>query len=228
MHIPDIIIAVDGGASTGKSTFARRLAAELGFLYLDSGALYRTVTLFAIEEGLAGPDGLDAGELEKRLPGLDLSFSADGKACLGGRCVEDSIRSMEVSSYVSPVSTLPCVRAFVDEKLHAFGRNGRIVMDGRDIGTTVFPQAQLKIFMTASYEVRARRRYDEMLAKGKNPSMDEVMRNLRERDYMDSHRETSPLRRAEDAFVLDNSSMDIESEVIWTLGLIRGKFSILE
>jgi len=227
MEYPDIIIAVDGCSSTGKSSFARALAATLGFLYLDSGALYRTVTLFAREQGLISRLGKVDPALEGLLPSIDIHFNADGKACIGPRCVDPAIRTMEVSSLVSPVSALPYVRQFVDSLLHRFGSAGRIVMDGRDIGTTVFPDAQLKIFMTASEEVRARRRYDELVAKGEHPSLEEVVANLRERDYIDSHRETSPLRQAPDAFVLDNSSMSIPEEVAWTLGLIRGRFDLV-
>ena len=226
MEIRDIIIAVDGYSSTGKSSFAKAVAKELGLLYLDSGALYRGVTLFAMEEGLVSGAGVVSPVLEKALGGLDLHFSEDGKTCMGDRCIEKQIRSLEVSAKVSPVSALPYVRNFVDRKLHEFGARGGIIMDGRDIGTTVFPGAQIKVFMTASDEVRATRRYDEMVAKGEHPAMEDVVRNLRERDYMDSHRETSPLSKAEDAFVLDNSDMTIREEIAWIKGLIQGKLLI--
>lgn len=226
MEIRDIIIAVDGYSSTGKSSFAKAVAKELGLLYLDSGALYRGVTLFAMEEGLVSGTGVVSPALEKALGGLDLHFSEDGKTCMGDRCIEKQIRSLEVSAKVSPVSALPYVRNFVDRKLHEFGARGGIIMDGRDIGTTVFPGAQIKVFMTASDEVRATRRYDEMVAKGEHPAMEDVVRNLRERDYMDSHRETSPLSKAEDAFVLDNSDMTIREEIAWIKGLIQGKLLI--
>lgn len=226
MEIRDIIIAVDGYSSTGKSSFAKAVAKELGLLYLDSGALYRGVTLFAMEEGLVSGTGVVSPVLEKALGGLDLHFSEDGKTCMGDRCIEKQIRSLEVSAKVSPVSALPYVRNFVDRKLHEFGARGGIIMDGRDIGTTVFPGAQIKVFMTASDEVRATRRYDEMVAKGEHPAMEDVVRNLRERDYMDSHRETSPLSKAEDAFVLDNSDMTIREEIAWIKGLIQGKLLI--
>ena len=226
MEIRDIIIAVDGYSSTGKSSFAKAVAKELGLLYLDSGALYRGVTLFAMEEGLVSGAGVVSPVLEKALGGLDLHFSEDGKTCMGDRCIEKQIRSLEVSAKVSPVSALPYVRSFVDCKLHEFGARGGIIMDGRDIGTTVFPGAQIKVFMTASDEVRATRRYDEMIAKGEHPAMEDVVRNLRERDYMDSHRETSPLSKAEDAFVLDNSDMTIREEIAWIKGLIQGKLLI--
>lgn len=228
MKIPDIIIAIDGFSSTGKSSFAKRAARELGLLYLDSGALYRAVTLFAQEERLISKMNVIDPALQTELENLDIHFGENGKCYMGDRCIESNIRSLEVSSQVSPISALPYVRAFVDRKLHEFGRNGGIVMDGRDIGSTVFPNAEIKIFMTASEEVRARRRYDEMVAKGLTPSPEDVVRNLRERDYIDSHREASPLQRASDAFVLDNSSMTIEEELCWLKGLVMGKLGILE
>ena len=231
MKIPDIIIAIDGYSSTGKSTVAKMLAKEYSLLYLDSGAMYRGITLHAIENGLAEGGAIDEEGLRKALPslGLDFRFTPEGNATfLGDRCVEKEIRSLEVSSLVSPVSAIPFVREYVDRKLHAFGERKRVVMDGRDIGTTVFPEAELKVFMTASAEVRARRRYDEMVAKGQTPSMEAVMKNLLERDYIDSHREVSPLSRAEDAFILDNSEMTLHEELVWFEGLIKGKFGILE
>lgn len=227
MHTPDIIIAIDGFSSTGKSSFAKLVARKFGYLYLDSGAMYRAVTLFAQEERLISHIGIVSSELEKSLEGLDVHFGADGSTRIGARCVEKEIRTMEVSSQVSIIAALPCVRRYVDRKLHEFGSAGRIVMDGRDIGTTVFPDAQLKIFMTASEEVRARRRYDELVAKGDRPSLEDVVANLRERDYIDSHRETSPLKRAADAFELDNSGMTMDEELAWIQGLIQGKFGIL-
>lgn len=228
MNASKLIIAVDGFSSTGKSTFAKQAARELGLLYLDSGALYRGVTLFAREQGLISADNVIDDTLRVRLETLDLHFGEGGATCIGGRCVEKEIRSLEVSSQVSPISALPYVRNFVDNILHRLGAKGGIVMDGRDIGTTVFPGADIKVFMTASEEVRAKRRYDEMVSKGDNPSMEEVTLNLRQRDYIDSHRETSPLRQAEDAFVLDNSDMTISEEIAWLKGLIQGKFNILE
>lgn len=225
--MPDIVIAIDGYSSTGKSSLARLVARELGFLYLDSGALYRAVTLYAQEERLISPTNVISPRLEEALGGLDVSFGADGTH-MAGRLVEKRIRSMEVSSQVSPMAAMPCVREYVDRKLREFGAGGRVVMDGRDIGTTVFPNAGIKIFLTASEQVRARRRYDEMVRGGASPSMEEVVANLKERDYIDSHREVSPLRRAADAFVLDNSGMGIDEEVAWVKGLVRGKFGILE
>lgn len=228
MKLPDIIIAIDGYSSTGKSTLAKLIAEHFSFLYLDSGALYRGVTLHALENNLISEDGaIDEAALKAALPKLDLDFRTGGTH-IGDRCIEKEIRTLEVSGHVSPVSAIPFVREYVDERLHAFGRRKRVVMDGRDIGTTVFPDAEVKIFMTASDEVRAKRRYDEMKAKGQDPTMEEVMKNLRERDYIDSHREVSPLSRAADAFVLDNSDMNLHEELVWFQGLAQGRFGILE
>ena len=227
MTIPDITIAVDGFSSTGKSTFAKMVAQAFGFLYLDSGAMYRGVTLYAMENGLIGPEGeIDEAALKAVIGGLDLYFG-EGGLHLGERCIEKEIRTLEVSSHVSPVSAIGFVREFVDSKLHAFSEGGRVIMDGRDIGTTVFPNAQLKIFMTATDQVRAQRRYDEMRAKGETPTFEEVLANLRERDYIDSHREVSPLTQAPDAFVLDNTEMTLHEELVWIQGLIQGRFGIL-
>lgn len=226
--VPDIIIAVDGCSSTGKSSFAKEVARTFGFLYLDSGALYRGVTLFAQEEGLISEDNLISDELEQALEGLDLHFGEGGFLYISQRCIESEIRGMKVSSQVSPISALSYVRAYVDERLHLLSSGGRVVMDGRDIGTTVFPHAELKIFMTARDEVRAKRRFDEMLAKGGNPVYEEVLANLKERDYIDSHRSVSPLRQADDAFVLDNSDMTMKEELSWIMGVIQGKFGILQ
>ncbi|MDD6772408.1 MAG: (d)CMP kinase [Bacteroidales bacterium] len=226
--MPDIIIAIDGYSSTGKSSFAKLVASGFGFLYLDSGALYRGVTLFAQRMGLIGEDNVVSDALETALEGLDLHFSAEGKTCIGEDCVESEIRSMKVSSQVSPIAAVPYVRAFVDRKLHELASSGRVVMDGRDIGTTVFPNAQIKVFMTASLEVRARRRYDEMVAKGETPDLEQVAANLQERDYIDSHRSTSPLKQAADAFVLDNSQMSMGEELAWLRGVVQGKFGIYD
>lgn len=227
MRIPQIIIAVDGYSSTGKSSFARLVAKRFGFLYLDSGAMYRGVTLFAQERGFISPDNVISGGLRPALESLDIHFG-DGGTYIGERCIEPEIRTMTVSSQVSPIAAVPYVREYVDARLHLFAAEGRVVMDGRDIGTTVFPDAQLKIFMTASPEVRAQRRFDELKAKGQKPDFDAVLRNLQERDYIDSHRETSPLRRAVDSFELDNSNMSLDEELLWVEGLIRGRFAIYD
>ena len=226
MQIPDIVIAIDGCSSTGKSSFAKLLAKELGFLYLDSGALYRGVTLFAQEEHYISRMNIIRPELEEALQTLPLRFNSDNRTFIGDRCIEKEIRTMEVSAQVSPIAAVPYVRAFVDAKLHEAAAARRVVMDGRDIGTTVFPE--VKIFMTASEEVRARRRYDELVAKGEYPVMEEVVENLRQRDYIDSHRETSPLCRAADSYLLDNSDMTLKEEVEWVKGLIRGKYTIYD
>ena len=233
MTLPDITIAVDGFSATGKSTFAKLVAKDFGFLYLDSGAMYRAVTLFAQENGMIDADSnIDLDALKAALDkGLDIHFehTEDGcKTFIGDRCVEKDIRTMAVSNQVSPVSAVGFVRNFVDDKLHAFSAAGRVIMDGRDIGTTVFPNAEVKIFMTARPEVRAQRRFDELVMKGENPNMEEVMKNLQERDYIDSHREVSPLSRAADAYVMDNSDMTLHEETVWMLGLLQGKFGILE
>lgn len=232
MKIPDIIIAIDGCSSTGKSTFAKLAASRFAFLYLDSGAMYRGVTLAGMEKGIVRNGQIDLPALQALLDGgLDLHFRhEDGKTLLylGERLIESEIRTLAVSGNVSPVSAVPFVRRFVDDKLHAFSKGGRVIMDGRDIGTTVFPNAELKIFMTAAPEIRAQRRYDELVAKGDHPTFDEVMKNLQERDYIDSHRETSPLTQPADAFVLDNSHMSLDEELVWLQGLIQGRFQILQ
>ncbi len=229
--IPDIIIAVDGFSSTGKSTFAKLIAKEFAFLYLDSGAMYRGVTLAGMEAGVIGDGKIDENGLKGIIGPLDLHFRQEEGATrlyLGERCIESEIRGWDVSRYVSPVSAIPWVRNWVDERLHAFSEGGRVIMDGRDIGTTVFPDAQLKIFMTADPAVRAQRRYDELVAKGETTTLEEVLANLQDRDYRDSHRPTSPLRRADDAYVLDNTHMTLHEEVVWMLGLLQGKFALLE
>lgn len=228
MHIPDIKIAVDGYSSTGKSSFARLIAKEFSFLYLDSGALYRAVTLFAIRNGLTGEGGsVDAGALSASLPEIRITFRNDrdgSHTFLGDECVDEAIRTIEVSSYVSPVAVIPEVREFVDRILRDYGKAGRVVMDGRDIGTTVFPDAELKIFMVADANVRAMRRLKEMKASGSDADFDTVLENLKTRDYIDSHRETSPLRQAEDAIVLDNTDMTLEDQMVWLRDIVRRRF----
>ena len=224
MHIPDIIIAIDGYSSTGKSSFAKIIANEFSFTYLDSGALYRGVTLFAMENGYIGDDNaINVPALTAALADLDIHFGERG-TYIGDRCIEKEIRSMAVAGKVSPIATVAQVREFVDRKLREYGNGKRVVMDGRDIGTTVFPQAELKIFMTADPLVRARRRADEMEAKGMKADLDEVLANLKERDYIDSHREVSPLTQAADAIVLDNSDMTMQQQMEWLKGVIAEKF----
>ena len=228
MHIPDIIIAIDGYSSTGKSSFAKLIAKEFSFLYLDSGALYRAITLYAMEHDMVLADGsIDTRSLVAALPDIDIHFEyapEGSRTFIGDRCVEKEIRTIEVSSHVSPVAVIPEVRDFVDDILVGYGKNKRIVMDGRDIGTAVFPHADLKIFMTANDNVRAERRLKEMRASGQNPDFNEVLENLKSRDYIDSHREKSPLRQAEDAVVLDNSDMTREDQMVWVKNLVKEKF----
>jgi cytidylate kinase len=224
MQIPDIIIAIDGYSSTGKSSFAKIVANEFAFLYLDSGALYRGVTLFAIENGYIGDDNtINVPELEKGMETLDLHFG-EGGTYMGDRCIEQEVRSMMVAGKVSPIAAVAEVRDFVDRKLREFGKAKRVVMDGRDIGTTVFPDAELKIFMTADPLVRAERRAAEMRAKGLEVNIEEVLANLQERDYIDSHRDVSPLSKADDAIVLDNSHLNMEQQLEWLKGIISEKF----
>ncbi len=224
MHIPDIIIAVDGYSSTGKSSFAKSIAKEFSFTYLDSGALYRGVTLFAMENGFIDEDCLiDEKGLETALNNLDIHFG-EGGTYMGDRLIEKEIRSLEVASKVSPIATVPQVRAYVDRKLREEGQHKRVVMDGRDIGTTVFPEAELKIFMTADPLVRAERRAAEMRAKGEDVSIENVLKNLQERDYIDSHRETSPLSKADDAVVLDNSYMTPDDQMQWLKKVMAERF----
>lgn len=224
MQVPDIIIAIDGYSSTGKSSFAKIIAKEFGFLYLDSGALYRGVTLFAIENGFIDDDCMiDVPGLESALENLDLHFGQCG-TYIGNRCIEKEIRSLEVAGKVSPIATVAQVRDFVDMKLRESGRKKRVVMDGRDIGTTVFPDAELKIFMTADPLIRAQRRADEMRAGGNEVNLDDVLKNLQERDYIDSHREVSPLTQADDAVVLDNSHMTMQGQLEWLKELITERF----
>ena len=224
MRVPDIIIAIDGYSSTGKSSFAKIIANEFSFLYLDSGALYRGVTLFAIENGYISDDcTIDVPGLDKAMAGLDLHFG-EGGTYIGERCIEKEIRSLEVAGKVSPIATVAEVRRFVDMKLREFGKKRRVVMDGRDIGTTVFPDAELKIFMTADPMIRAERRAAEMSAKGDNVNIEDVLKNLQERDYIDSHREVSPLTQAADAIVLDNSHMTMDDQMVWIRKVISERF----
>ena len=228
MLIPDIIIAIDGYSSTGKSSFARLIATEFSFLYLDSGAMYRGVTLYAIENGLVDDNGnVNIPALAAALSDLDVHFTGSPSGSLtylGDRCIEQEIRSLAVSGKVSPVSAVPQVREYVDRKLREFGSRKRVVMDGRDIGTTVFPDAELKIFMTADPMIRAERRATELRTKGEDATIEEVLKNLEERDYIDSHRKTSPLRQAEDALVLDNSNMTMEDQMEWVRKVIEERF----
>lgn len=224
-----ITIAIDGFSSCGKSTMAKDLAREIGYIYVDTGAMYRAVTLFVLRNGLLNDDGsVDTQALEKNISEISIGFKhvGDGKTSvmhtfLNGEDVENDIRSMEVSNHVSQVAAIPFVRTALVEQQKAMGREKGIVMDGRDIGTTVFPDAELKVFVTASAEVRAQRRFDELKAKGQEASFAEILDNVRQRDYIDSHREVSPLRKADDAIELDNSFMTIPEQKVWLLEQYR-------
>lgn len=220
-----ITIAIDGHSSCGKSTMAKDLARELGYTYIDTGAMYRAVTLFAMRKGLFAEDGtIDTETLQGLMGEVSIAQkNIEGKTItfLNGEDVEKEIRSMEVSSHVSPIAALPFVREKMVEQQREMGREGGIVMDGRDIGTVVFPNAELKIFVTASAEVRAQRRYKELIEKGMPASYEDILRNVTERDYMDSHRAVSPLRPADDAVILDNSNLTIAEQKQWLLDLVE-------
>lgn len=221
-----IIVAIDGYSSSGKSTMARRLAAATGYRYIDSGAMYRAVTLYALENGLAGDNGsVDAAALVAALPDIRIDFSVqpDGsqRTLLNGRDVEDEIRQLRVSSVVSPVAAIPEVRHRLVAIQQAMGADKGIVMDGRDIGTTVFPGAELKIYLDASAQTRAQRRFKELVAKGSQVTYEEVLANVVHRDEIDRTRAESPLRRADDAVDLDNSTMTLEEQDQWLLAQFR-------
>jgi len=215
-----ITIAIDGYSSCGKSTMAKDLAREVGYIYIDSGAMYRAVTLYCLENQLFTEEGIDTTKLEAALPNIHISFQLNPDTqrpmtFLNGKNVEDRIRTMEVSSHVSPVAALPFVREAMVALQQDMGKEKGIVMDGRDIGTAVFPEAELKIFVVASAEIRAQRRYDELKAKGQEASYEEILANVKERDYIDQNREVSPLRQADDAILLDNSKLTIEEQKQW-------------
>ena len=216
-----ITIAIDGFSSCGKSTMAKDLAKEIGYIYVDTGAMYRSVTLYALRHNLFNADGsIPEEELKAQMKNINISFQLNkttGKpdTFLNGENVEKDIRSMEVSSHVSPIAALPFVRAALVAQQQRMGAGKGIVMDGRDIGTVVFPDAELKIFVTASAEVRAQRRYDELKAKGMEANFNDILKNVEERDYIDSHRATSPLRKAPDAIELDNSNLTIAQQQQW-------------
>ena len=217
-----ITIAIDGHSSCGKSTMAKDLARRIGYVYVDTGAMYRSVTLYALRNGIITDGKIDEARLQAEMPNIKITFKFNPTTqrpdtYLNGELVESEIRNMQVSSMVSPIATLGFVRQAMVEQQQAMGREGGIIMDGRDIGTTVFPNAELKIFVTASPEVRARRRYDELTAKGETCNLDEILKNVEERDYIDSHREVSPLRKADDALLLDNSHMTIEEQNEWLM-----------
>jgi cytidylate kinase len=222
-----ITIAIDGHSSCGKSTMAKDLAREVGYVYVDTGAMYRCVTLFALRNGLFAADGsINEDELRRQMANIHISFQFNASTgrpdtYLNGELVEDKIRSMEVSSHVSPIATIGFVREAMVAQQQQMGQGGGVVMDGRDIGTVVFPHAELKIFVTASAEVRAQRRFDELKAKGMEADYDDILKNVQERDYIDSHREVSPLKQAPDAILLDNSHMTIAEQKEWLMQRFR-------
>lgn len=218
-----IVIAIDGFSSCGKSTMAKDLAREVGYIYVDTGAMYRAVTLFAMRNDVFDAEGnIDETRLKALLPDVKLTFQLNNETklpevCLNGENVERYIRTLEVSQHVSPIAALPFVREKLVEQQQAMGNEKGIVMDGRDIGTVVFPNAELKIFVTASAEIRAQRRFKELEAKGMPADFDEILQNVEQRDYIDTHRETSPLRQADDALVLDNSHLTIAEQKVWIM-----------
>ena len=216
-----ITIAIDGHSSCGKSTMAKELARKVGYVYVDTGAMYRCVTLYALRHQLFTADGAVLEEqLREAMPQIDIDQRLiDGKTTtfLNGENVEREIRNLEVSNHVSPIAAIPFVRTALVAQQQKMGREGGIVMDGRDIGTTVFPNAELKIFVTARAEVRAQRRYDELQQKGMPADYADILKNVQERDYIDSHREVSPLRQADDALLLDNSHMTIDEQNKWLM-----------
>ncbi|MBO4369851.1 MAG: (d)CMP kinase [Paludibacteraceae bacterium] len=216
-----IIIAIDGHSSCGKSTMAKALAKRLDYTYVDTGAMYRAVTLYALRQGYIAADAIDETSLQNDIDRVSVDFGEDGKVRLNGESVESEIRGMEVSSSVSRISALPFVRRHLVACQRKMGERKRLVMDGRDIGTVVFPNAELKIFVTADAEVRAQRRYDELTAKGEPCVYEEVLANVKERDYLDEHRADSPLHVAEDAIVLDNSHLTIRQQNNRLMSLYR-------
>lgn len=217
-----ITIAIDGHSSCGKSTMAKDLAKEIGYVYIDTGAMYRAVTLFCLQNGLIKDEKIDTDELRKRMNDISITFQlnpASGKpdTYLNGVCVEDRIRTMDVSSKVSYIAALDFVREAMVDLQRLMGEAKGVIMDGRDIGTVVFPNAELKIFVTASAEIRAQRRYDELIAKGEKCNFEDILANVQERDRIDSTRAVSPLRKANDAILLDNSNMTIPEQKAWLL-----------
>lgn len=224
-----ITIAIDGYSSCGKSTMAKDLAREVGYIYVDTGAMYRAVTLFAMRNGMFDAEGnIDEARLKALLPEVSISFRKNDnttlpETCLNGESVERDIRTLEVSEHVSPIAALPFVREKLVEQQQAMGKEKGIVMDGRDIGTVVFPDAELKIFVTASAEIRAQRRFKELEAKGMAADYDAILKNVEQRDYIDTHRETSPLRKADDALVLDNSHLSIAEQKAWLMEQFKNR-----
>ncbi len=225
-----ITIAIDGFSSTGKSTVAKRLAKALGYVYVDSGAMYRAITLFAMRESFIREGHFDRGKLISKLTDITVSFKFNpdlgfAEVFLNGDNVEKQIRTLQVSNYVSQVATVPEVRKQLVKQQHNLGKDKGVVMDGRDIGTVVFPDAELKLFMTASAEKRAQRRYDELIERGDDVSYQEVLENVESRDLIDSTRKDSPLVMADDAVRVDNSHMSLDEQFDYILGLAKAKIS---
>ncbi|MBR6590821.1 MAG: (d)CMP kinase [Bacteroidaceae bacterium] len=217
-----ITIAIDGFSSCGKSTMAKDLAKEIGYIYIDSGAMYRAVTLYSIENGLFNGKEVDTARLKEQIGQISITFQLDEqtgrpRTQLNGKDVEDRIRTMEVSSRVSIIAAIDFVRKYLVTQQQEMGKAKGIVMDGRDIGTTVFPDAELKIFVTASPEIRAERRYKELQEKGEKADFDEILANVKERDHIDQTRAVSPLRRADDAILLDNSHLTLAEQKAWLI-----------
>ena len=224
-----ITIAIDGFSSCGKSTMAKDLAKKLGYVYVDTGAMYRAVTLYAMRNGLFNADGsVKTADLERQMSKINITFKLNKTAerpdtYLNNELVENDIRTLEVSNHVSQIAAVPFVREAMVAQQQRMGKDKGVVMDGRDIGTTVFPEAELKVFVTASAEVRAQRRYDELKEKGMPADFNDILKNVQERDYIDSHREVSPLRKAPDAIELDNSHMTITEQSAWLMELVEQK-----
>jgi cytidylate kinase len=228
-----ITIAIDGFSSTGKSTLAKQLASALGYVYVDTGAMYRSVAYFAMQHNLVSETHLDKLGLIAALPNIHLRFQFNptlgfAEMYLNNENIETQIRTIEVSRMVSKVAEVSEVRAKLVEQQQAMGKDKGIVMDGRDIGTVVFPEAELKLFMNASSKTRAQRRFDELVEKGQQVTFDEVLQNVEERDYIDTHREDSPLVKASDAIEIDNSAMSKTEQFEWVLGLIAKKIKTNE
>ena len=226
-----ITIAIDGFSSTGKSTLAKQVAKELGYVYVDTGAMYRAVTYYAMLNNLVSEDFLEKENLVSQLSKIQLQFQFNptlgfAEMYLNGENVEQAIRTIEVSRNVSRIAEISEVRAKLVEQQQAMGKNKAIVMDGRDIGTVVFPDAELKLFMNASAATRARRRFDELLEKGQSVTFEEVLQNVQQRDYIDTHREDSPLVKADDAIEIDNSAMSKKEQFELVMQLVAEKLSV--
>ena len=229
----DLVIAIDGHSSGGKSSYAKTIAKELGITYVDSGAMYRAVTLYAMDNNLIRDGIIDEQEIVRQLDSISIEIifnpeKARYETWMNGKNIEDDIRTVTVSSYVSPVSKIREIRETLVDLQREMARDKGVVMDGRDIGTVVFPDADIKIYLTAKPEIRAQRRYDELKEKGMDASYDEIHENIMDRDHQDSTRDISPLKKAEDAIELDNSSMTPDEQMVWFMDLLEKKFGDLK